>query len=160
MPNRSHPACVCRLTPCAFAGNKIKDAYANEKSGTATEVQKTIVKKMADGRAPAVHDPSPSLMPNCSHPACVCDSPCAFAGKNQIKGTASKNASKGTHPGYVVLDDNGVKRNARLHLRGNIPTFWINMTGKKFYIHTGCSELKIGTCHTFQGHTFTVLHKL
>ena len=108
-----------------------------------------------------VRAPSPSLMPNCSHPACVCRlTLCAFAGKNQIKGTASKSASKGTHPGYVVLDDNGVKRNARLHLHSNIPRFRINMTGKAFYFYTGCSELKIGTCHTCQGHTFTVLHKL
>ena len=96
-------------------------------------------------------------MPNCSHPACVCDSPCAFA----EKGTASHISSKGTHPGYVVLDDNGVKRNARLQLQhGNIPRFRITMTRKAFYINTGCSELKIGTCHTYQGHTFTVLHEL
>ena len=101
-------------------------------------------------------------MPNNSHPACVCRlTLCAFAGKNQIKGTASKSASKGTHPGYVVLDDNGVKRNARLQLQhGNIPRFRITMTRKAFYINTGCSELKIGTCHTYQGHTFTVLHEL
>ena len=70
--------CKCvRLARCAFAGKKIKEAHANAgkkikeahakvKSGTATEIEATIVKKM----------------------------------------------DKGTHPGYVVLDENGDMRNA------------------------------------------------
>jgi hypothetical protein len=48
MPNLSHPACVCD-SRCNFAGKKIKEAHANEKSGTATEIEKSIVKKMAGG---------------------------------------------------------------------------------------------------------------
>jgi hypothetical protein len=59
--------CKCvRLARCAFAGKKIKEAHAKVKSGTATEIEATIVKKM----------------------------------------------DKGTHPGYVVLDENGDMRNA------------------------------------------------
>jgi hypothetical protein len=59
--------CKCvRLARCAFAGKKIKEAHAKVKSGTATEIEVTIVKKM----------------------------------------------DKGTHPGYVVLDENGDMRNA------------------------------------------------
>ena len=52
-------------------------------------------------------------------------------------------------------------RVARLeqHLH-NKPRFRIHMTGKIFYILTDSSELEIGTCHTYQGHTFTVQHKL
>ena len=41
------------------------------------------------------------------------------------KGRANGNASKGTHGGYIVLDDKGVKRHARLHFRGNQPRFHI-----------------------------------
>ena len=71
-------------------------------------------------------NPSPSLMPNLSHPACVCDSRCNFAGKKikeahakvksgtatEIEVTIVKKMDKGTHPGYVVLDENGDMRNA------------------------------------------------
>ena len=81
-------------------------------------------------------------------------------GKNQKKGRANKAASKGTHPGYVVLDENGVERNARLHFIRNEHCFQINMTGKTLRIRTGCSELEIGSSHTCQGHTLTVQHKL
>jgi hypothetical protein len=77
---------------------------------------------------------------------------------HHTKGRASKQASKGTLCGYVVLDDKGVERNARLHIEKNKPRFHINSGNrKKFYISTGCSELEIGSRHTCQGHTFTVL---
>jgi hypothetical protein len=51
------------LSLCALPGKVIKEAYANVKSGKATEREKTIVKKMADGlangRAPAHPKPQP-----------------------------------------------------------------------------------------------------
>ena len=183
MPNLSHPACVCRLARYAFADKKVKDAHANEKSGTASKIEKSIVKKMADGSAPAQPNPSPSLMPNLTHPACVCRlARYAFAGKkvkdahaNVKSGTATKIeksivekmakghatlASKGTHGGYIVLDDKGVERNARLHFHRNQPRFHIYISRKTFYIVTGCSELEIGSSHTCQGHTLTVQREL
>ena len=69
---------------------------------------------------------------------------------------------KGTHPGYVILDEKGDKRNARLHFSiSKKPRFNINAgRGKTFYISTGSSELVIGSRHTFKEHTFTVLHRL
>ena len=76
------------------------------------------------------------------------------------KGRANGNASKGTHGGYIVLDDKGVERNARLHFRGNQPRFHIYISDKTFYIVTGCSELEIGSSHTCQGHTLTVQREL
>jgi hypothetical protein len=104
-----------RLARCAFAGKKIKEAHAKVKSGTATEIEVTIVKKM----------------------------------------------DKGTHPGYVILDENGDMRNAWIHYQRNKHRFLINAGSYKTYrISTGCSELVIGSRHHVQGHTFTVLHPL
>ena len=70
------------------------------------------------------------------------------------------NEKRGTHPGYVVLDENGDMRNARLHYKGNKPRFHITAGRKTLYINTGCSELEIGSRHTFQVHTFMVLRHL
>ena len=111
---------------CAFAVKKIKDAREADKSGTADEVQKTIVEKMAKGKAKAY----------------------------------ATLASKGTHGGYIVLDDKGVERNARLHYHRNQPRFKFYISRKTFYIVTGCSELEIGSSHTCQGHTITVQREL
>jgi hypothetical protein len=70
-------------------------------------------------------------------------------------------AYEGTIPGYVVMDENGHKRNARIHYHRNKPRFNISLgRGKTHYISTGCSELMIGSSHTDRGHTFTVLHTL
>jgi hypothetical protein len=70
--------------------------------------------------------------------------------------------SKGTHPGYVIQDENGDKRNARLQFHRKKPHFNISAGhGKnKFYIRTGSSELVIGSRHTFKEHSFTVLHRI
>ena len=55
---------VCANSHHACAGKKVKEALANFKSGNATKIEKTIVKKMADGgadgRAPAQPKPLPS----------------------------------------------------------------------------------------------------
>ena len=67
---------------------------------------------------------------------------------------------RGTHPGYVVLDENGDMRNARLHYHYNKPHFHITVDRKTCYINTGCSELEIGSRHTFKVHTFMVLRHL
>ncbi|KOO31447.1 hypothetical protein Ctob_012252 [Chrysochromulina tobinii] len=240
MPKHSNPACVCRLTQCAFTAKKVKEAHANKKNGTTTEIEKTIVKKMNDGSAPAHPNPNPSLMPKHSNPACVCRlTQCAFTAKkvkealtnakngtateiektivkklndgykvikdahanvkggkatehekaivkkiakggenagktikhahaNVMRGTATEReiaivnkSRKGTHPGYVIQDENGDKRNARLHFSTKKPHFNINAgRGKTFYIRTGSSELVIGSRHTFKEHTFTVLHRI
>jgi hypothetical protein len=105
---------------------------------------------------------------------------CAFAGKkvkeshaNFKKGTATEREiamvvgvvrageAKGTNPGYIVMDDTGHKRNARIHYQCNTPRFNISLgRGNTHYISTGCSELMIGSSHTDRGHTFTVLHTL
>ena len=100
---------------------------------------------------------------------------CACAGKkvkeahsNFKKGTATElekamvlHTYEGTIPGYVVMDENGDKRNARIHYRCNKPRFNISLgRGNTHYISTGCSELMIGSSHTDRGHTFTVLHTL
>jgi hypothetical protein len=106
---------------------------------------------------------------------------CAFAGKkvkeshaNFKKGTATEREvtmvvrvvrageAKGTNPGYIVMDDNGHKRNARVHYyHGNKPRFNISLgRGNTYHISTGCSELMIGSSHTDRGQTFTVLHPL
>ena len=42
---------VCANSHHACAGKKVKEAHSNFKSGNATKIEKTIVKKMADGRA-------------------------------------------------------------------------------------------------------------
>jgi len=90
-PKHSHPACVCRLTQCAFTAKKVKEAHANKKNGTATEIEKTIVKKMNDGSAPAHPNPNPSLMPKHSNPACVCRlTQCAFTAKKVKEAHANK----------------------------------------------------------------------
>ena len=60
------------LSLCALTGKVIKEALTNAKNGKATEIEKTIVKKMNDGSAPAHPNPNPSLMPKHSNPACVC----------------------------------------------------------------------------------------
>ena len=70
------------------------------------------------------------------------------------------NDKRRTHPGYVVLDENGDMRNARLHYKDNKPRFHIIAGRKTLYINTGCSELEIGSRHTFQVHTFMVLRHL
>jgi hypothetical protein len=70
-------------------------------------------------------------------------------------------SSKGTHPGYVIQDENGDKRNARLQFHRKKPHFNINAGRRKtFYIRTGSSELVIGSRHTFKEHSFTVLHRI
>jgi hypothetical protein len=51
---------VGHLSHHACAGKKVKEAHSNFKSGNATKIEKTIVKKMADGRAPAHPKPLPS----------------------------------------------------------------------------------------------------
>ena len=69
-PNLTTCKCV-RLTRCAFAGKKVKEASTNVKSGRATELEKTIVKKMADGSAPA--QPKPQPLPSAqSHSPAKC----------------------------------------------------------------------------------------
>lgn len=129
---------------------------------------------------PPIPNPNPSQKPNLTNLQSVRLSRCAFAGKkvkeahsNFQKGTATEremamvipvvraNTARGTNPGYVVTDDNGHKRNARVHYyHGNKPRFNISLGGNTYHISTGCSELMIGSSHTDRGHTFTVLHPL
>ena len=131
-PPSPSPTLDSTLTPThtrlvsPHTGKTVKEAHEAEKKGTANERQKSIVKKMAKGKA---------------------------------KGSATL-ASKGTHGGYIVLDDKGVERNARLHFQRNQPRFKFYISRKTFYIVTGCSELEIGSSHTCQGHTLTVQREL
>ncbi len=135
-------------------------------------------------RLPSVHEPEPLLSAHTLlslTPSVCANSHHACAGKklneahsNFKKGTATEreiamvvsvvraNTARGTNPGYVVVDDNGHKRNARVHYyHGNKPRFNISLgRGNTYHISTGCSELMIGSSHTDRGHTFTVLHPL
>ena len=124
---------------------------------------------------PAQHQPHLSAKSHLSLTAGSYLSLCALAGKtiklahaNVKRGMATEReiaivnkSRKGTHPGYVIQDENGDKRNARLQFHRKKPHFNINAgRGKTFYIRTGSSELVIGSRHTFKEHSFTVLHRI
>ena len=79
--------------------------------------------------------------------------PCGAA-----KGGASS-ALRGTNYGYVVLDDSGVERNARMDIDNGSNRYRIYITPDRFTINTS-KELLIDSVHVSGTRKFKVLRKL
>jgi hypothetical protein len=100
-------------------------------------VKKERAKNVAKGRACAQPNPSPSQKPNLTHlQMCAICVMClrrqegqggikeahanfknGMATEREKAMVARANTAKGTNPGYVVMDQNGHKQNARIHFR-------------------------------------------
>ena len=68
-------------------------------------------------------------------------------------------AATGSNWGYIVHDEDGVERNARMDIDNGSNRYVIYASGERYHINTKY-ELEIGYVHKEGGRTFTVKSKL